>query len=212
MIHPESTSMPDLRSVLALPAMYRLFGRIVGGNARATFVRDHLRPRAGERVLDLGCGPGDLLTHLPGCDYVGIDLDPKYIAAAKARFADRGSFRCEPAESVAELEPGSFDLVVASGLLHHLTDEQAVATMTVARRALRPGGRFVSLDGCFVPDQGPFARWMLRRDRGQFVRDLPGYRRLAESVFPSVTPAVRHDLLRVPYTLLVLECVKGAGE
>ena len=203
--------MPDLRSVLALPAVYRLFGRVVGGGARATFVRDHLKPRAGDRVLDLGCGPGDLLAHLPDCDYVGVDLDPQYVAAAPARYGERGSFRCEPAEAVAELEPGSFDLVVASGLLHHLTDEQAVATMAVARRALRPGGRFVSLDGCFVPGQSRFARWMLRRDRGQFVRDLPSYRALAEAVFPVVTPAVRHDLLRVPYTLLILDCTTGAG-
>jgi SAM-dependent methyltransferase len=198
--------VPDLRSILALPAMYRLFGRVIGGGARPKFVRDHLRPRPGDRVLDLGCGPGDLLAHLPACDYVGVDLDPKYIAAAKARYGGHGTFRCEPAETVAELEPGSFDLVVASGLLHHLTDEQAVATLEVARRALRPGGRFVSLDGCFVPGQARFARWMLRRDRGQFVRDLPGYRKLAGAVFPVVVPAVRHDLLRIPYTLLVLEC------
>ena len=204
--------MPDVRSVLAVPAAYRLFAWAVGGDSRAKFVRDHLRPPAGARVLDLGCGPADLLAHLPACDYVGVDLDATYIAAAKARFADRGTFRCAPAETVAELEPGSFDLVVASGLLHHLTDEQAIGTMTVARRALRAGGRFVSLDGCFVPEQGRFARWMLRRDRGQFVRDLPGYLRLAEAVFPTVIPAVRHDLLRIPYTLLVLDCVKGAGE
>jgi SAM-dependent methyltransferase len=203
--------VPDLRSVLALPAVYRLFGRVVGGGARATFVRDHLKPRPGDRVLDLGCGPGDLLAHLPACDYVGVDLDPGYVAAAKARYGERGSFRCEPAETVAELEPGSFDLVVASGLLHHLTDAQAVATLDVARRALRPGGRFVSLDGCFVPGQARFARWMLRRDRGKFVRDLPAYRALAEAVFPVVAPAVRHDLIRVPYTHLILDCTTGAA-
>ena len=70
----------------------------------------------------------------------------------------------------------------------------------------------MSLDGCFADGQSRFARWMLRRDRGQFVRELPGYLRLAEAVFPTVTPAVRHDLLRIPYTVAILECVKGAGE
>ena len=46
--------MPDLRSVLAFPAAYRLFGRVVGGDgSRTSFVRDHLRPRPGDRVLDL---------------------------------------------------------------------------------------------------------------------------------------------------------------
>ncbi|MBX9585429.1 MAG: class I SAM-dependent methyltransferase [Gemmataceae bacterium] len=203
--------MPSLKTILAVPAVYRLFGRVVGGNARATFVREYLRPAAGDRVLDLGCGPGDLLAYLPPCDYVGVDLDPQYVAAARARYGDRGSFRCETAEAVAGVEPGTFDLVIASGLLHHLTDEQADATLRVAHKALRPGGRFVSLDGCFVPGQSPVARWMLRRDRGRFVRDLPGYLQLAEAVFPAVRPAVRHDLLWLPYTHAVLECTRGAG-
>jgi SAM-dependent methyltransferase len=203
--------VPDLRSMLALPAAYRLFGRLVGGGGREAFVRDYLRPRPGDRVLDLGCGPGDLLAHLPDCDYVGVDLDPNYVAAAKARYGDRGSFRCEPAEAVAEFEPASFDLVVMTGLLHHLDDAQAAAVLRVARTALRPGGRLVTLDGCFVPGQTRFARWMLRRDRGKFVRDLPAYRALAEAVFPVVVPAVRHDLIRVPYTHLILDCTAGAG-
>ena len=100
---------------------------------------------------------------------------------------------------------------IASGLLHHLTNEQAVATLAVASRALRAGGRCVTLDGCFVPGQSRFARWMLHRDRGKFVRDLPRYLALAEAVFPMVIPAIRHDLLRVPYTHLILECTARAG-
>lgn len=204
--------MPDLRSILAIPAAYRLFGRVVGGSgSRVSFVRDHVKPRPGDRILDVGCGPGSLLPYLPECEYVGVDLDPAYIAAAKAAFPDRGTFRCEPAETVADLEPGSFDRVIASGLLHHLTDDEALGTLRVARRALRPGGRFVSLDGCFVPGQHWFARWMLRRDRGKFVREQPAYLKLAEQVFPTVVPALRHDLLRVPYTLLVLDCTAGDG-
>ncbi len=116
--------MPALQSMLALPALYRLFGRLVGGGARERFIGDYLRPRPGDRVLDLGCGPGDLLADLPPCDYVGVDLDPDYITAARAKYGARGTFRCEPAEAVAEYEPASFDLVVMTGLLHHLDDAQ----------------------------------------------------------------------------------------
>ncbi len=203
--------MPDLRSILALPVAYRLFGRLVGGGARATFVRDYLRPQPGDRVLDLGCGPGDLLAALPPCEYVGVDLDPNYVAAAQARYGDRGTFRCEPAEAVVEVEPASFDLVVMTGLLHHLDDDQAAAVLAVARKALRPGGRLVTLDGCFVPGQSRLARWMLRRDRGKFVRDQRAYLRLAEAAFPAVAPHVRHDLMRVGYTHLILVCTAGAG-
>jgi len=203
--------VPALQSMLAVPALYRLFGRLVGGGARERFIRDHLRPRPGDRVLDLGCGPGDLLADLPPCDYVGVDLDPNYITAATAKYGTRGTFRCEPAEAVAEYEPASFDLVVMTGLLHHLDDAQAAAALAVARKALRPGGRLITLDGVFVPEQSRAARWMLKRDRGQFVRELPAYLRLAGASFPTVVPHVLHRMIRIPYTHLILECTAGAG-
>ena len=42
------------------------------------------------------------------------------------------------------------------------------------------------------------------------MRDATGYLALARQVFGDVTPHVRHDLLRIPYTLLVLECFEAA--
>jgi SAM-dependent methyltransferase len=203
--------VPALQSMLALPAVYSVFRRLVGGGGRERFIHDYLRPWLGCRVLDLGCGPGDLLADLPPCDSVGVDLDPNYITAAQAKYGTRGAFRCEPAEAVVAFEPASFDLVVMTGLLHHLDDAQAAATLAVARKALRPGGRLVTLDGVFVPEQSRAARWVLGRDRGEYVRDLPAYLRLAEAAFPAVTPHVLHDLIRIPYTHLILDCTAGAG-
>jgi SAM-dependent methyltransferase len=194
--------------ILGIPAGYRLLGKLIGGNSRTTYVREYLRPRPGRRVLDLGCGPADILAFLPEVDYLGVDLDPNYIEAAEKKYGDRGTFRCEPGETVADLEPGSFDLVMANGLLHHLTDDQAADLFRVARAALKPGGRFVTLDNCFVPGQSWIARRLIKMDRGQFVRTEAGYLRIARQVFPDVAVSIRHDLMRVPYTHIIMTCTR----
>ena len=70
----------------------------------------------------------------------------------------------------------------------------------MARRALRPNGRLVTYDGCYVPQQSRTARWLLANDRGKFVRDREDYMRLASVRFPKVETHFRQDLLRIPYT------------
>ncbi|MFO0926414.1 MAG: class I SAM-dependent methyltransferase [Gemmataceae bacterium] len=198
--------MPQLQQILAFPAAYRLLGRLLGRDARTVYVRDYLQAQPGERVLDLGCGPADILTHLPPCEYVGIDMDAAYVEAARARFGSRGTFACVPVEEYAVTQPASFDLVMANGVLHHLDDRQATALLTAAARALKPGGRLVTLDGCYVPRQSWVARTLLRMDRGQFIRNEASYQTLAFGCFTQIACSVRHDLLNLPYTHLIMTC------
>ncbi|RKZ63742.1 MAG: class I SAM-dependent methyltransferase, partial [Candidatus Parabeggiatoa sp. nov. 3] len=48
----------------------------------------------------------------------------------------------------------------------------------------------------------------ISKDRGQNVRTQEGYLELASQVFSNITTDIRHDLLRIPYTHFILECVK----
>jgi SAM-dependent methyltransferase len=200
-----------MRSLLSHPALFELFSRLVGAeHIRSVYVRDFVRPKEGDRVLDIGCGPADILPHLPRVDYFGFDISPRYIDSARKRFGERGRFFCEnvSAESLSRDQAESFDIALASGVLHHLTDDEATSLFQTARRALRPGGRLVTFDGCYEPGQSPFARYLLSKDRGRHVRDRAGYVSLAQRVFGDVRATVRHDLLRIPYTHIILECPK----
>ena len=71
------------QSVMELATVYRLVQRILGGPAvHRYFVESHVRPRAGDRLLEIGCGPAQILERRPQGGYVGVDLSPRCIAMA----------------------------------------------------------------------------------------------------------------------------------
>ncbi|HEU4950490.1 MAG TPA: class I SAM-dependent methyltransferase [Holophagaceae bacterium] len=195
------------RAVLSSARIYHLLQRAMGAHhSRAVLSRDYIRAEAGDRVLDIGCGTADILDHLPEVAYHGFDLNPRYIASAQARYGARGTFRCEDVRAVTESEPGTYDLVLAIGILHHLDDAEAAGLLRLARAALRPGGRLITFDSCYVVGQSRIAKLLIDLDRGRNTRTEPAYRALAEAAFSSVKSAVHHDLLHFPYTHAILEC------
>jgi ubiquinone/menaquinone biosynthesis C-methylase UbiE len=102
---------------------------------------------AGARVLDAGCGTGQLcfaLRQQKGCQVVGMDLSLRMLAFAQKRnpFEDV-RFLHQDATNMGDLEDGSFDYVVACLLVHELTQAQQLKFLT---EAWRVGGNTLLLD------------------------------------------------------------------
>lgn len=196
-----------IRAVLSAPAIYDLFENLVGASrCRASFVHDFVRPVVGERVLDVGCGTAAILTCLPAVDYCGYDISQAYIEKARKRFGERGRFVAALLSEHSLDRERPFDLVLAIGLLHHLDDDEARQLLRLCRAAIARTGRLVTLDPCFDSSQSSLARWIISHDRGQNVRSLDGYCRLASDSFAMTSAHLRNDLLRIPYTHAILEC------
>ena len=111
----------------------------------------------GARVLDVGCGRGQLSILLAvrhGLRVTGIDVDPDEIARAelnaRSAVADATTHAvADPAFLVADaadmpFEDGSFDLVTSTFSMHHWSDP--VAGLGEVRRVLAPGGRALIWD------------------------------------------------------------------
>jgi SAM-dependent methyltransferase len=93
------------------------------------------------RVLEVGCGPGELAERLVrelGAEVTAVDVSPRMVDLARARGVDAR------VGDVQELpfEPGSFDCVVAAWVLFHVPDlDRGLAEIA---RVLRPGGSLVA--------------------------------------------------------------------
>jgi SAM-dependent methyltransferase len=199
--------MFDPRKLLSISSFYRSFQSQMRNHDTPSRIRDEfLRIEPGQRVLDIGCGPADILTYLPtDIEYHGFDAEPNYIAVARARFGDRGSFVVRTVAPNAVDDIGTFDVVMSLAVLHHLTDAEADTLFASAARVLRPGGRVVTLDCAYVKGQNPIARLLAALDRGKYVRSPDGYVALARRHFEQANATVLHDLIAVPYTHCIVE-------
>ncbi|MFO0553718.1 MAG: class I SAM-dependent methyltransferase [Polyangiaceae bacterium] len=186
--------------VLKSPPVYVAFQYLVGGSLMRDWGLDELAPRAGERILDIGCGPAYYVDRLGGVDYVGFDTDERYIESARKRFASnpRARFFCAHYDDVHARELAPFDGIMLMGLLHHLDDEYAEALLDLCGRSLAPGGRVVALDTVVFDGQSAMSRLLAKNDRGDHVRTSRGFTRLAERAFADVGGRVVGDTLRCP--------------
>jgi SAM-dependent methyltransferase len=135
-------------------------------------------------------------------------MDARCLAQASAlypmaRFAQQDISRGCPG-----FEGRDFDVIVACGLLHHLSDAAADRALEFCHDRLRIGGRLITLDGAFEKGQTLLARALVASDRGRFVRWGRGYLALVRTWFPNATVSIHHDLLRVPYSHAIVECEK----
>ena len=206
-LHKSMSSKFDLRNVLRHPIVYTTYQKLVGGyRARRLFIENHVPITPGQKLLDIGCGPADLLDFLPKVDYTGIDHDADYIAQAKKKYGDKGTFICADVDELKLSANEHFDFIIAAGVLHHLDDAQCLHLFDTLSKVLKPGGRFVSMDGCFIPNQNKISEYFLKKDRGEFVRTQQAYEVLANKGFDNVEVTIDESYFKIPYTSIILSC------
>jgi len=195
--------------LLGHAAVYLALQKAFGADRLRRLCVDILSPQAQERILDIGCGPAYILDYMPSVTYHGFDTEYRYIKYAKRKYCDRAlaQFYCGPfTEAHMEvLEP--FDGIMCMGLLHHLPDDACHDMLNLVRKALKVGGRVVTLDPCFVHGQSAIARFVAAHDRGTFVRDEKGYLGIVQAHFAEVRHNIVHNIGRLPSTEIIM-CLK----
>lgn len=153
---------------------------------QAPFAADKLAPvlahndmQRVRRVLDVGCGPGTNTARFAHAEYLGIDINPRYIEFARRKFnrefvvADVTEYHVVPEER--------FDFILVNSFLHHI-DSAAVRRILAHLSGLLSADGAVHILELVLPENRCLARRLAERDRGNYPRPLPEWRALfAES-------------------------------
>ena len=205
-----SENKSGLRSFLSFPSMHNALQNAVGIPAvRKWAIETNLSVRSGAKVLDIGCGTGELRPYLPNnIDYTGFDIEEKYINYAKKKFGNKGKFFVGNANSIEQTAAGQYDIILLFSILHHLSDEEASVLLNSVYQLLGPGGVALSLDGVFLEDQSKMAKYVLSNDRGRYVRTQEGYTSIVRSSFIKYSVQIKKGALRIPTDLITIKMTK----
>jgi ubiquinone/menaquinone biosynthesis C-methylase UbiE len=167
-----------VRTISDHPVLFMILRSILENDFLAirALIRQDLDLKPGVRTLDLGCGPGAFADLFAAGDYVGVDLNPRYIDHARA--THKGAFIVGDARRV-ELPDGRFDQVLIFGLLHHLPDDDVRAVLSECKRLLVRGGRVLVIEDIPTISRLNLVGHLIHRvENGEFIRPVEHYRRL----------------------------------
>lgn len=163
------------KSLLGVPIFYEAFQRLMGAKkGRLFFVNNYVKPKINDRILDFGCGPADIYNILKNfnVEYYGVDISYEYLKSAKEKYGHMAKFGTISSIHDFTIE-GKFDVVIMSGVMHHLDNCALEDLLDLIRGILKIGGRLVTVDPCL--EAGKLSNILVRQDRGQFVRDKNQY-------------------------------------
>ena len=142
---------------------------------RARLVEE-IRPVAGDRILDVGCGTGQLafalLSREPRTSFVGIDPDERVLATAEARV---GALKADARLVCGVIDDSFLDThehftkAVSSLVLHQVSLTEKRRILSLMRRALQPSGEL------FIADYAEQPTWMMRILFRNTVQRLDGF-------------------------------------
>ncbi len=178
-------------ALLERPSIYRLWQAPFARAKLAPFLR-HNDTSGLRRVLDVGCGPGTNAPHFENVDYLGVDINPLYIAYAKQRFG--GRFEVADAAELAMSRTERFDCILVNSLLHHLDDPQVASLLGRLRSCIAEGGSIHVLE-LLAPTGSGVDALLAKADRGRFSRPRARWQELIGEFF--------EPILVEPYALRV---------
>jgi SAM-dependent methyltransferase len=157
---------------------------------QAPFVRQKFAPvlahnplRHVRRVLDVACGPGTNTKYFANSDYLGIDINERYIRDARQRH--RRNFLIADVRNYVAPPEDRFDFILVNSFLHHLATKDVVSILVHLRSLLTEDGHIHMLE-LVLPGKPSIARVLARWDRGLFARPLQEWQTLFEGLFAPV--------------------------
>tara|TARA_B100000959_G_C14790137_1_gene545237 strand:- start:134 stop:673 length:540 start_codon:yes stop_codon:yes gene_type:complete len=177
-----------------------------GTSFRKMIVKNLIRKK-NVNILDVGCGPAEILESLNKVNYFGYDINSNYIDYAKKKYGGKGSFFCKKFTKGELKKLPKFDHVLLLGILHHLNDKEIYNLLRLTKKALKKKGNIITEDPVLIDKQNLFSKFIIKMDRGSNVRSKKEYIDLIKKFFKKINSKIYHQKF-IPYTWFVMNCKK----
>lgn len=168
--------MNVLNYLLEQTAVYSLWQAPFAVAKLAPFFAHNNIARA-RRVLDVGCGPGTNTALFAHAEYLGVDINSKYIAYARRKY--KREFAVADVSSYDQSPADGYDLVLVNSFLHHLDTLDCSKILQRLATWLSADG-YIHLLELVLPEDRSTSQFLARADRGKFVRPIGEWRKLFE--------------------------------
>lgn len=194
----------QLHHLLQSPRLYTNIRGILTFGVRTKPLKEALQLKKGDKILDLACGTGDYSVIFDDFDhdYLGIDINEKYINDARKKF--KNTKRVFKVQDILELDinGAKFDKALYIGILHHLSDEENLIILNKLKHLSKK---------VYVLDWSPggfnfITNILSKLDRGKFIRNVKKQEELLMKVGKVLTKRnyfVRSGIIR--YSLIVCD-------
>jgi len=190
------------------PLVYRIIQYIMSGTSfRNSIIKKNIK-KSNLKILDIGCGPAQILEQIPRCDYYGYDIDQRSIQYAKKKYRKKNyHFYCKKFNKTEIKKLPKFDFVIFFGILHHLSNKEADKMLTLCKRTMKKNSKLLTEDPILVEKQNIIAKFLIEKDRGINVRQKKEYINLLKKHFKKIKNKVTHQFF-IPYTWFTTICSK----
>lgn len=197
-----------LYNLINNPFVYRLIQKLMSGTSfRKKIVQKNIKNKK-FKILDIGCGPAEILDYIPECEYYGYDIDKRSINFARKKYLNNNHhFFCKKFNESELFRLPKFDFIILFGILHHLDNKEAKIILNLCKKKMKKTSKLLTEDPILVKNQNIIARFLIKRDRGLNVRKKKEYLNLLKPHFKYLNAKITNQLF-IPYTWFSVICKK----
>ena len=190
------------------PLIYKIIQGVMSGTSfRNSIIKKNIT-KSNLKILDIGCGPAQIIEHLPQCDYYGYDIDQRSIQYAKKKYYQKNfHFYCKKFNKTELKRLPKFDFIIFFGILHHLSNKEVYEILKLCKKIMKKNSKLLTEDPIFLENQNPIAKFLIKKDRGLNVRKKREYLALLKNHFKKIKNKVTHQYF-IPYTWITKICSK----
>ena len=197
-----------LYNLINSPIIYKLIQKVMSGTSfRKKIITKNIKKK-NLKILDIGCGPAEIINYIPRCEYFGFDIDKRSINYAKKKYPGKNyHFFCKRFNREELNKLPKFDFVILFGIMHHLDNHQVNVILNLCKKKMKKNSKLLTEDPIFIKNQNFIAKFLISRDRGMNVRKKEEYINLLKSHFKNLKSKITYQSF-IPYTWFTTICKK----